>query len=41
MLLEHYISQFTAGEMVLFDHDIVPFCADARENNPRTGIARQ
>src|SRR6516225_6189365 len=40
MLLEHYISQFTAGEMVLFDHDIVPFCADARENNPRTGIVR-
>src|SRR6516165_1420399 len=40
MLLEHYISQFTAGEMMLFDHDIVPFCADARENNPRTGIVR-
>jgi hypothetical protein len=41
MLLEHYISQFVAREMVLFDRDIVPFCADARENNLRTAIVRQ
>jgi hypothetical protein len=41
ILLEHHISQFAAGEMVLFDLDIVPFCADARKDNPRIGIARQ
>jgi hypothetical protein len=26
---------------MLFHHDIVPFCANARENNLRRGIARQ
>jgi hypothetical protein len=26
---------------MLFQHDIVPFCANARENNPRRGTARQ
>jgi hypothetical protein len=41
MPLEHYIGQFTAGELVLFHHDIVPICANARENDPRMGIARQ
>src|SRR5260221_12541063 len=41
MPLEHYIGQFTAGEMVLFHHDIVPFCANARENDPRKGLAMQ
>jgi len=41
MPLEHYISQFPAWEMVLFQHDIVPFSANTRENNPRRGTARQ
>lgn len=41
MLLVHHIGQFTAGEMVLLHHDIVPFCADTRENDPRKGVARQ
>jgi hypothetical protein len=41
MLLEHNIGQFTAGEMVLFHHDIVPFCANARENKQRRSTARQ
>jgi hypothetical protein len=41
MPLEHYIGRFTAWEMVLFHHDIVTFCAKARENNPRMGVARQ
>src|SRR3981189_2467841 len=27
--------------MMLFHHDIVPFCANARENNPRRDIAGQ
>jgi hypothetical protein len=35
--LEHYIRQFNAGKIVLLHHDIVPFCANARENNPRRG----
>src|SRR6202022_1072675 len=39
--LEHYIGQFTAGNVMLFYHDIVPFCANARENNPRRNIAGQ
>ena len=41
MLLVHEIGQFTAGEMVLFHHDIVPFCANARENKPRRNTAGQ
>jgi hypothetical protein len=41
MPLEHYIGQFTAGKVMLFHHDIVPFCANARENDPRRGIAKQ
>jgi hypothetical protein len=40
MPLEHYIRQFNAGKIVLFDHDIVPFCGDARENNAGRSIAR-
>jgi hypothetical protein len=39
MPLEHYIGQFTAGKVMLFHHDIVPFCVNARENNPRRGTA--
>jgi hypothetical protein len=39
MPFEHYIGQFTAGKAMLFQHDIVPFCANARENNPRRGTA--
>src|SRR5258708_38174916 len=39
--LEHYIGQFTAGEMVLFHHDIVPICANARDDDPRRSISRQ
>jgi hypothetical protein len=38
MPLEHYIGRFTAWEMVLFHHDIVTFCAKARENNPRNRL---
>jgi len=41
MPLVHYIGKFPAGEMVLFQHDIVPFCANARENDPRKGSAGQ
>src|SRR5260370_99663 len=41
MLLVHYIGHFKAGRMSLFHHDIVPFCASARENDPRKGVARQ
>jgi hypothetical protein len=39
MRLVHYIGQFTAGKVTLFQHDIVPFCANARENNRRRGTA--
>jgi len=39
MPLVHYIGQFIAGKVVLFHRDIVPFCANARENNPRRGPA--
>jgi hypothetical protein len=39
MPLVHYIGQFTAGKVMLFHHDIVPFCVNARENNPRRGTA--
>jgi len=39
MPFEHYTGQFTAGKAMLFQHDIVPFCANARENNPRRGAA--
>jgi hypothetical protein len=41
MLLEHYISQFTSGKVMLFHHDIVPFCANAREDKPRRSTAGQ
>jgi hypothetical protein len=41
MPLEHYIGPFTAGNVTLFHHNIVPFCANARENNPIMGIARK
>jgi hypothetical protein len=41
MPLAHYIRQFTARKVMLFHNDIVPFCANARENNPRRGIAGQ
>jgi hypothetical protein len=41
MPLEHYIGRFTAGKVMLFYHDIVPFCASARENNPRRDNAGQ
>jgi hypothetical protein len=41
MPLVHYTGQFTARKVMLFHRDIVPFCANARENNPRRGIARQ
>jgi hypothetical protein len=41
MPLVHYTGQFTARKVMLFDHDVVPFCANARENNLRRGIARQ
>jgi len=41
MPLEHYIGQFTAGKVMLFHHDIVPICANARENDPRRDVARQ
>jgi hypothetical protein len=34
MPLVHYIHQFKAGKVMLFHHDIVPFCANTRENNP-------
>jgi hypothetical protein len=33
MPLVHYIGPFTAGNVTLFQHDIVPFCVNARENN--------
>ena len=39
MPFEHYTGQFTAGKVTLFQHDIVPFCANARENNRRRGTA--
>jgi UDP:flavonoid glycosyltransferase YjiC (YdhE family) len=38
MPLEHYIGQFNGGKVMLFHHDIVPFCANARENHPRKGL---
>src|SRR4029077_8161047 len=41
MPLEHYIGPFTVGNVTLFQHDIVPFCATARENNPIRSIARK
>jgi hypothetical protein len=41
MPLVSYISQFTAGYIMLFHQEIVPSCAEARENNPRKGAARQ
>jgi hypothetical protein len=41
MPLEHYVGHFTAANVMLFYHDIVPFCANARVNNPRKGVARQ
>jgi len=31
--------KFTAGKVMLFHHDIVPFCANAWENKPRRGTA--
>src|ERR1700737_856571 len=39
MLLVHDIGQFNAGELVLLHHNIVPFCAHARENKPGREIA--
>jgi ABC-type transport system substrate-binding protein len=41
MPLEHDIGQFTSGITMLFHHDIGPFCASARENNSRKGVARR
>jgi hypothetical protein len=41
MPLVHYIGVFTAGIMMPFHDDIVPFSANARENNPRSGTAGQ
>jgi hypothetical protein len=38
MPLVHYIDQFKAAKVMLFHHDIVPFCANTRENNPRNGV---
>jgi hypothetical protein len=34
-----YISHFTVGYISLFQQDIVPSCASARENDPGRGIA--
>src|SRR5258708_24161250 len=39
--LEHYIGQFTPGEMVLCQHAIVPIYANARENDPIRSISNQ
>src|SRR5258708_9457361 len=41
MPLVHYTGQFTGGKVMLFHHDIVPSCVNARENNPRKGTARK
>src|SRR4029077_17238132 len=41
MPLVRYIGQFTAWETMLFQQDIFPSCANARENNPRMDIAGQ
>jgi hypothetical protein len=41
MPLVHYTGQLAARKVMLFHRDIVPFCANAREHNPRRGIARQ